>query len=266
MDCFCLVPATEHSTMTTWAAFKSPNDLMIGEGAACEHMLEQFPNGILSVVSDSYNIYECCEKIWGQKLKDLVINRGKTDGNVLVIRPDSGDPKEVLPKVLHILYKAFEKDCSINSKGYKVLPKYLRLIQGDGISFDTLRDILDSIKSSQFSVENFVFGSGGSLLMRVHRDTNRCAYKCSYAEVDGKEVNVYKDPTTDQSKASKKGILSLKYDDTTKQYITEEEQKNNKEIEGNLLQTVFENGVIVKKYTFAEIRERAKVTIGDKRI
>ncbi len=252
--------------MTTWAAFKSPNDLMIGESAACEHMLEQFPNGILSVVSDSYNIYECCEKIWGQKLKDLVINRGKTDGNVLVIRPDSGDPKEVLPKVLQILYKAFEKDCSINSKGYKVLPKYLRLIQGDGISLDTLQDILDSIKNSQFSVENFVFGSGGSLLMRVHRDTNKCAYKCSYAEVDGKEVNVYKDPSTDQSKASKKGILSLKYDNTTKQYITEEEQKNNKEIEGNLLQTVFENGVIVKKYTFAEIRDRAKVTIGDKRI
>lgn len=251
--------------MTTWAAFKNPNDLMIGEIAACQHMLEQFPNGILSVVSDSYNIYECCEKIWGQKLRDLVINRGKTDGNVLVIRPDSGDPKEVLPKVLEILYKAFEKDCSINSKGYKVLPKYLRLIQGDGISFDTLRDILDSIKNSQFSVENFVFGSGGSLLMRVHRDTNKCAYKCSYAEVDGKKVNVYKDPTTDQSKASKKGILCLKYDNTTKQYITEEEQ-NNKEIEGNLLQTVFENGVIVKKYTFAEIRDRAKVTIGDKRI
>ena len=268
-NCFYSVPATEHSTMTAWAAFENPDNLFDGEMRACQYMLQEFPTGIISVVSDSYDIYECCEKIWGKELKDMVIERGKSGrGNVLVIRPDSGNPVEVLPKILNILYTAFEKDCTINSKQYKVLPDYLRIIQGDGISIQTLRDILEKIKECKFSIENLVFGSGGSLLMRVHRDTNRCAFKCSYAEIDGRPVNVYKDPKTDPNKSSKKGLLSLEYNPTTKQFTTHEEQQiESKRVAiKDLLETVFENGKLLKEYTFEQIRDNAKVEINGHRI
>ena len=230
-------------------------------------MLKEFPSGILSVVSDSYDIYECCEKIWGEKLKDMVIERGqKGNGNVLVIRPDSGNPVEVLPRILEILYSAFKEHCTVNNKGYKVLPSYLRIIQGDGISIDSLRNILEKIKESKFSIENFVFGSGGSLLMRVHRDTNRCAFKCSYAEIDGRPVNVYKDPKTDPKKTSKKGVLRLEYNQSLKQFITHEEQQEKRADITDLLVTVFEDGILLKEYTLEEIRNNAKVEINGQRI
>jgi nicotinamide phosphoribosyltransferase len=112
------VPASEHSTVTVWQ--KS------GEKDAYKNMLDQFPNGIVSVVSDSYDIYNACSKIWGEELKDLVEERGKA-GNALTIRPDSGDPATVVCKLLNILSHKF--GATQNSKGYKVLPPYLRLLQ-----------------------------------------------------------------------------------------------------------------------------------------
>ena len=61
-------------------------------------MLQKFPEGLVAVVSDSFDIYNACEKVWGEQLKDMVVERGNRDG-VLVIRPDSGDPPEVVEKV-----------------------------------------------------------------------------------------------------------------------------------------------------------------------
>lgn len=50
---------------------------------------------------------------------------------------------------------------TINSKGYKLLPSYLRVIQGDGISYETLREILENMKKNGWSVDNLAFGCGG---------------------------------------------------------------------------------------------------------
>jgi nicotinic acid phosphoribosyltransferase len=41
-------------------------------------------------------------------------------------------------------------------------------------------------------VDNVGFGSGGALLQKLNRDTLKCAYKCSMAEIDGREVDVFK--------------------------------------------------------------------------
>lgn len=46
----------------------------------------------------------------------------------------------------------------------------------------------------KWSVDNVAFGSGGGLLQKVNRDTQKCAYKCSWAEVDGVARNVQKNP------------------------------------------------------------------------
>ena len=61
-------------------------------------MLTQFPTGLVACVSDSYNIWNACKKLWGEELKELIEERGK-NGGTLVVRPDSGDPPEVVVKV-----------------------------------------------------------------------------------------------------------------------------------------------------------------------
>lgn len=75
-----------------------------------------------------------------------------------------------------------------NTKGYKMLPPYVRIIQGDGISYESLSRILECMKEHGWSSDNIAFGSGGALLQRIDRDTQKCAYKCSYTVINGKEV------------------------------------------------------------------------------
>ena len=75
-----------------------------------------------------------------------------------------------------------------NKKGYKLLPPCIRIIQGDGICYETVDSILENMKKHEWSADNIVFGSGGALLQRLDRDTQKCAYKCSYAVCGGKEV------------------------------------------------------------------------------
>jgi len=87
---------------------------------------------------------------------------------------------------LEILGKRF--GFTYNSKGFKVLPPYIRIIQGDGISFDSLGEILQAMKESKWSADNVAYGSGGALLQRMDRDTQKCAFKCSYAIINGKGV------------------------------------------------------------------------------
>ncbi|WAR25867.1 NAMPT-like protein [Mya arenaria] len=238
------IPAAEHSTITTWGKK--------GETAAFRNMLEKFPRGMVACVSDSYNIWDACEKVWGGELRELVCNR--KDGCV-VIRPDSGDPPKVVVKVLEILSKQFGKEK--NKKGYYLLPPYIRVIQGDGISYETLGDILENMKKHEWSADNLAFGSGGALLQRLDRDTQKCAYKCSYAVCNGAEVNVYKEPITDLGKKSKKGRLTLELEDGS--FVTKEEGTGDPK--KDQLVTVFENGKLLQDYTLDEIRRKAEIQL-----
>ncbi|KAK2168323.1 hypothetical protein LSH36_18g10059 [Paralvinella palmiformis] len=235
------IPAAEHSTVTSWG---KDNEL-----EAFKNMLERFPNGLVAVVSDSYDVWHACEKYWGNELKDLVMKRGE-NGGCLVVRPDSGDPPEVVVKVLDILGKhfGFEK----NEKGYKILPSYIRVIQGDGISYESLDSILKNMEKHRWSADNLAFGSGGALLQKLNRDTQKCAYKCSYAI-----VNVFKQPVTDMAKKSKKGRLSLEYHNGHYQTIEE----GHGDVSQDLLMTVFENGKLLRDYTFEEIRQKAEIPL-----
>lgn len=200
------IPASEHSTITSWGRDN--------EADAMANMLEQYPDGMVACVSDSFNIYEACENIWGTKLKDKVLNR---DG-CLVIRPDSGDPQLVLPAILEILGSKFGYE--VNSKGYKVLNPKVRIIQGDGVEYGTLNQLLNVVTQAKWSADNIAFGSGGGLLQKMNRDTLGFAFKASAIEVDGTIRPVYKDPVTDSGKRSKRGILTLAKDITTNEYVT----------------------------------------------
>ncbi|EGD73908.1 nicotinamide phosphoribosyltransferase [Salpingoeca rosetta] len=159
---------------------------------------------------------------------------------------------EVVVKCLELLGEAF--GTLTNSKGYKLLPPYLRLIQGDGISLDSLENILARMKEAKWSADNVTFGSGGSLLQKLNRDTQKCAFKCSFITVDGVDRDVFKDPITDPGKASKKGRLTLEKDDKGN-FVTR--QQNKGDPAKDLLQVVFKDGELVTETTFAQVRERA---------
>lgn len=244
------IPATEHSICTLLGKE--------GELQIFKHVLDTFPTGIVACVSDSYNIFRACEEYWGENLKAQILEREGT----LVIRPDSGDPIQTLLAIYKVLFEKF--GFTVNSKGYKVLPPKIRVIQGDGVNYDSIKDIYAALKNEGISAENLVLGMGGALLQKVDRDTQKFAIKCSYAKMNGKDVIVQKSPTemdengkiTESFKKSKAGRLKLVK--TEAGFITVQAHEY-PELEDQMV-TVFENGKLTKEYTFEEVRENAKVT------
>ena len=236
--CGFSIPATEHSII---CSFGRDNEV-----EACRNYLKQYPTGLIACVSDTYDIYNCCENIWGGVLKDEVMKR---DGK-LVIRPDSGDFFEVIPKVLDILWNKFGG--TVNSKGYRVLDPHIGVIQGDGMEQSTINALYNHIVELGWSADNLTVGSGGGLLVKnIDRDTCKFAFKACAAKVNGQWIDIFKDPITDTGKRSKKGKLKLvKVDGQYKtvqlyEYINLEDE----------LVTVFENGEIKKEYSLDEIKK-----------
>lgn len=233
------IPAAEHSTITSWGRDN--------EVEAYRNMLNQFakPGSVVAVVSDSYDVFNACESLWGGELKQQVIDSGAT----LVIRPDSGDPETIIIKLLNILGKKF--GYTVNEKGYMVL-NYVRLIQGDGVNPIAIRSILGHMTSLGWSADNIAFGMGGGLLQQVDRDTQKFAMKCSAAKIDGKWVSVQKDPITDPGKKSKAGRVTLMKDEDGQYYSGVEDWIPSE------LKTVYINGMLMNTYTFDEVRNNAK--------
>ena len=190
------IPAAEHSTITSWGRD--------GEVEAYRNMLKQFakPGSLVAVVSDSYDIYNAAEKLWGDALKQEVIDSGA----IVIIRPDSGDPLEVTLKLVRILGDKF--GYVTNDKGFKVLNN-VRLIQGDGVNESAIRTILGNFMIHGWSADNIAFGMGGALLQQLDRDTQKFAMKCSAIKVNGEWRDVQKDPITDPGKKSKAGLVTL---------------------------------------------------------
>ena len=240
------IPASEHSTMTSW---NGPE----GELDAMRNMLRQFakPGSLVACVSDSYDIYRATTEYWGTKLKQDIIDSGAT----LVVRPDSGDPTEVPLKVIELLMDRVGYET--NSKGYRVLPQSFRVIQGDGINIDNLQIILDRMLERGLSVSNIAFGMGGGLLQQVNRDTQKFAMKASAARVNGEWRDVYKSPIDQPDKKSKTGRLALIEScgiGSCKYQTVLEDQLNGRK---NLLQTVYRNGELIVDQKFSDIRKRA---------
>jgi nicotinamide phosphoribosyltransferase len=232
------IPASEHSTMTSWGKDR--------EKDAYENMLNQYggEGKTLAVVSDSYDIWYAIDKIWGEQLKDKVMRHGGT----LVVRPDSGDPVQVASEVIEKLMSQF--GYTYNKVGFKVLPDYLRVIQGDGVSLATIEKILIEMKCRKLSAENIGFGMGAELLQKVNRDTIKFAMKASAASINDKWIDVYKNPVTDPGKKSKAGRLALVESHGKYQTIRINKVKQ----QSNLLEPVFLNGKLLKECTFKQVR------------
>lgn len=245
------IPAMEHSTVTSWGReneFKSYANMLKLYGK---------PGQPVAFVSDSYDIYNACDKGWGGELKQAVIDSGA----VVVIRPDSGEPSEVVLNCLRILDRHFGS--VVNAKGFRVLNN-VRVIQGDGIDHSSIRSILTVMYLSGYSADNVAFGQGGALLQMVNRDTMKFAMKCSAIAVrEGSTLvwrDVFKDPITDKGKQSKRGRVDLFT--SGGEYRSGVEAPTAWTDKGtawtSALEVVYTDGQLVRDMTFDEVRANAR--------
>ena len=263
---FCgSVPATEHSVMC--AGGKED------EVETFRRLLNTYPTGILSVVSDTWDLWKVCTE-HVVTLKEEIMSR---DGK-LVIRPDSGDPVDILCGVgydVHINpYRTNRPDYSIeerkgviellwdvfggtvNEQGYKVLDPHIGAIYGDSITIDRANEICSRLEAKGFASTNVVLGIGSFTYQYNTRDTFGFAMKATYVEVDGEGREIFKDPITDDgTKKSATGLLSVHNHDG--EYVLVD--RCTWEGEGvSSLQTIYKDGEFFNKTTLSEIRERLK--------
>lgn len=240
------VPATEHSVM----CMGTKED----EIETFRRLLKLYPNGILSVVSDTWDIWKVLNE-YLPILKDEILQR---DGK-LVIRPDSGKPIDIIEKSIIILWDIFGG--TINKKGYKVLDSHIGLIYGDGIGLHNLNSINEMLERNGFASTNWVAGFGSYGYQYNTRDTFGFAMKATYGEVNGVGREIYKEPITDGgTKKSAKGLLQVYKKEGFHGYsnLILKQQCSKEDENLGLLITYFEDGELLINETFTDIRNRLR--------
>jgi len=234
------IPAAEHSTITSWTKD--------GEVEAYRNMINTFggEGKLYAVVSDSYDIFSAIKNIWCKELKEEVLAKGGT----VVIRPDSGIPYRVVLECLELLGDGFGYE--INSKGYKVLHPAVRIIQGDGINYNSILKILQTMEDAGWAIDNVTFGMGGALQQHMDRDWYGWAMKCSATKINDEWIDVYKDPITDIKKHSKRGRLALIMEDDELTTVSQDMAIGF--AKEDYLIPIYRNGKLLVDPTFDEVR------------
>jgi nicotinamide phosphoribosyltransferase len=233
-------PNSEHAGFCAWG-----RDDEVG---AMRNMLDTFrDNGVALLLTDTYDHEHAVKNIIGGELKQEIENFPGLVG----IRPDSGDVVQVTSDTTEWLMEAFGH--TTNSKGYKVLPDFVRVVQGDGVRRETLPKVFIEMERRGLSTENAVFGMGGGLLQHCNRDTMEFGMKANAVCVNGDWRDISKSPTGDSMKRSKAGRLALQYVDGDYKTV----RRDSIPAEENLLVPVFRNGKLLKKWDFSELQERS---------
>ncbi len=235
------IPASEHSTMT--AAGEA------GELDQMRRFLAANPSGLIACVSDSYDMMRAVNDYWGDALRDDVLAR---DG-VLIVRPDSGDPVQIVPDVIEALMARF--GYSTTAQGFRLLNDKVRVIQGDGVDKGSIVDIMDAMMARGQAIGNIAFGMGGGLLQKVNRDSFGYAMKASAIYYGEQWHDVFKDPkTANGSKTSKKGKQGAMCSDSGT-FVAR--PAANIPLGADALAPVFRDGAILNLQRFGDIRARA---------
>lgn len=244
------VPATEHSVM---CAGGQENEL-----DTFNRLLDLYPTGIVSVVSDTWDLWNVLDNIL-PSLKDKINSR---DGK-LVIRPDSGDPitiicgnangenQSAVRGVVETLWDTFGG--TINSKGYKELSTKVGVIYGDGITYGVAMEICNRLQTKGFASTNIVFGIGSFTYQYTTRDTYGFAMKATWVQINNKEYSIYKNPVTDNGmKKSATGRLAVHKNAEGKLYLIENATEAD---EGySLLEPVWIEGHSTSNQSFEDVR------------
>lgn len=253
--------------------------LEIGEYFLLKRIItEVYPNGIISYVSDTYNLWSLCTKVLPKLKKEILARNGK-----VVIRPDSGDPVDILcgnnkkkefqkmlsnvsfstvpppindkpetPEekgVVELLWDVFGG--TINEKGYKVLDPHIGAIYGDSITLDRCEEINARLEAKGFASQ-VVLGIGSYTYQYNTRDTFGQAVKSTYVEINNECREIFKDPITDDGmKKSARGLIRVDLENG--EYVLKDRQTW--ETEGGELKTVFRDGLLVRDYTLQDIRD-----------
>src|SRR5690606_3670655 len=263
--CINSVNASEHSVSTT-------KIFTVGEKQMLSDWMKTFPNGILSIVADTFDLWKLITE-YLPALKDEILSR---DGK-LVIRPDSGNPVDIIcgerrittdhngelkyandePKhkgVIELLWDIFGG--IINDQGYKVLDSHIGAIYGDSITIERQEEIYERLSMKGFATTNIVLGVGSFTYQYNTRDTFGFAAKGSWFEANGVGYDIYKDPVTDDgTKKSLRGRIRVNEDFSVTTGASEEEEKE------GLLRIIYENGVFKNTNTLEDIRERLEETV-----
>jgi nicotinamide phosphoribosyltransferase len=242
--------ATEHSLMTSRGT--------LGEPELIQAALDKIPNNIISMVADSYDYYRFVRDHVGKQFKQQIIDRNaKNPGAVFVIRPDSCTPTHKTPEELVLwTFQQLEADfgVTVNSKGYKLLHPAVGVIWGDGIDIVGMEKIFALLFHNGYDTSKLPCGSGGGLLQKINRDTQRCAFKCSAQLQNGTWVDIQKNPL-DASKKSKAGKLALIKENGEFKTIRLEDLGERE----NLLKLVYRNGEVINPITFDQVRKNAEL-------
>lgn len=254
------VPATEHSVMCAGGA----DD----ERETYERLLDLYPAGILSVVSDTWDYWNVLTNLL-PSIKDQIMAR---DGK-LVVRPDSGDPADIICGTFHgptssdakpqekgsiqVLWETFGG--TVNEQGYKVLDSHIGLIYGDAMNFGRIKDICERLEAKGFASTNVVFGIGSFNYQYQTRDTLGFAMKATNVTINGEEKAIFKDPKTDSGlKKSLKGRVVVTNNPDLGIIALDDTEQNRRALVSenglDLLQTVWKDGKFVKEYSFDEVR------------
>jgi nicotinamide phosphoribosyltransferase len=245
------VPASEHSVM---CSFGRENEI-----DGFRHMMNLYPTGIVSIVSDTFNLWNVLTHFVDELKSQILSRNGK-----VVFRPDSGDPEKIIcgdPSAqygsnewlgaIRLLDKKFGS--TVGSKGYKLLNPCVGLIYGDAMYLARYERTLQRLKELGYAASNLVIGVGG--ILRNHsRDTLGCSQKATYVEIAGEPREIEKDPITDHGKKSNKGLMRLMWD-AENGYVTEDQVTPSEEQTG-LLKTVFKDGQLVEEVTLQDIRQK----------
>jgi len=239
------IPATEHSVMTAWPT----------EADAIKNVIKHYAGErqVFATVMDSYDYENALDKV----VPLMVPEKEKKDHGkgLWVLRPDSGDPTDVVLKGLRAGDKAVGH--VVNSKGFKVI-KGISVIQGDGVDYKEIKKVLEAVLEAGYSAQNVAFGMGGGLLQKCNRDTMSFATKLSYIKyADGSVRQVMKCPKTDAGKISLPGPLKVKLVNGIPTVFPAKEDEHDP---ADLLVTVYNCGPVAgfKWPTFSEMKEKVK--------
>lgn len=247
--CIFSVNASEHSVSTT-------KIFTVGEQQMIADWLKEFDKGILSIVSDTFDLWKLITVYLVSMKSEIMARDGK-----LVIRPDSGNPVDIIcgdpngkteaerKGVIELLWDIFGG--SVNNEGYKVLDPHIGAIYGDSITLDRQIQIYQKLSAKGFASTNIVLGVGSFTYRYVTRDSLGFAAKGSWFECDGKGYDIYKDPITDDgTKKSLKGLIQVTENLQVKTQCSFEEESV------GILRVIYEDGNFFNQTSLEEIRER----------
>jgi nicotinamide phosphoribosyltransferase len=251
------VPATEHSVMCAGG--------VNGELATFSRLLDLYPHGIVSVVSDTWDLWYVLGNILPCLHERIMARNGK-----LVIRPDSGDPVLILTGdrsekpgtlahkgVIECLWDEFGG--TTNHKGFKELDSHVGAIYGDSITEERADKICQRLMEKGFASTNVVLGIGSYTYQYVTRDTLGFAVKSTWAKVDGQERFLMKDPITDDgTKRSATGRIAVVKDEGKLKLVDKLSLDEWTGYPGNLLTPVWEDGRFLQHANLRDIRSRVR--------